>query len=110
MSGVPYVLQNNTTVGNGNVIAPPPSFRNHTFIITGAAGITAGSIQVETTNTFPDAGLWAPIAAAVTPLASTDLLVEVAGIFAFLQARIATTVSGGATPGVTVSYLGAKTY
>ena len=110
MSGVPYVMQNNTTTGNGDTIAVPPSFRNHTFIITGAAGISAGSIQCETSNNPLDSNLWAPIASAVTPLAGDDLLVEVVGLFNFLRARIATPISGGGAPGVTVTYTGAKSY
>lgn len=110
MSGVPFTLQNSATTGSGTILALPSSFRNHTFIITGNAGISAGSVQLETSFNAADANLWAPLAAAVTPLAGDDLLVTVTGIFAFIQARIATTISGGTTAGVTVQYLGAKSF
>jgi hypothetical protein len=111
MSGVPFLQQNNQTIGNGTILAIPMSWRNHTWIITGNAGISAGSVQIETgTDPVLDTGLWAAIGAAVTPLASTDLLVQATGIFQFVRARIATTISGGATPGVTVTYLGGKSF
>jgi hypothetical protein len=46
----------------------------------------------------------------VTPLASTDLLVQATGIFEFLRARVATTISGGGAPSVTVTYIGGKSF
>jgi hypothetical protein len=111
MSGVPFQQLVATTTGTGTVLAIPMSFRNHTWIITGAAGITAGSVQIETgTDPTLDTGTWAAVGAAVTPLASTDLLVQATGIFEFLRARVATTISGGGAPSVTVTYLGGKSF
>jgi|HubBroStandDraft_2_1064218.scaffolds.fasta_scaffold538396_2 hypothetical protein len=117
MSGVPYALQNIQTTGNGDIVAPPPSFRNHTFIITASAGTTSGAIQIETGTSPTDAGTWAAIttpvasiANPVTVIASTDILVTLTGLFQFLRARISTTVAGGGSPSVTVTYNGAKSY
>jgi hypothetical protein len=111
MSGVPYKLQDATTTGNGNILAIPPSFRNHTIIITAAAGVNAGAIQIETSNDPADAGTWAPIGGGPIPVvAATDVLSQFAGIFNFIRARISTTISGGGSPSVTVTYEGAKSY
>ncbi len=111
MSGVPFKLQDATTTGNGNVLAIPPSFRNHTFNIKGAAGVTSGAVQIEGSNDPNDANTWGLIVAApITVVASTDLMVNTTGIYNFIRARISTTISGGTTPSVTVEYVGAKSY
>jgi hypothetical protein len=111
MSGVPYPMQNGTSTGNGDTVAIPPSFRNHTFIITGAAGVTAGAIQLESSNSPIDANIWGLLTAApIAVVAGQDIIVEITGIFNFIRARISTTISGGASPSVIVMYVGAKTY
>src|SRR5712664_3288383 len=107
MSGVPFKLQDAATTGNGTAIALPPSFRNHTFVITAAAGTTAGAVQLESSNDPTLAGTSGLITAApVTVIASTDILVTVTGLFNFIRARISTTISGGGSPSVTVTYEG----
>lgn len=111
MSGVPFKLQDATTTGNGNILALPPSFRNHNIIITAASGVNAGAIQLECSNDPTDAGTWAPIGGGPIPVvASTDILADFTGLFNFIRARISTTISGGAGPSVTVTYEGAKSY
>jgi hypothetical protein len=116
MSGVPFALQTAATTGAGLVLAIPPSFQNHTFIITAAAAVNAGAVTVETTNDPNDANTWAPIVAdksianPLTVIASTDLLMPYSGRLNFVRARISTTISGGGAPAVTVNYLGAKSY
>ena len=112
MSGVPYKLQDATTTGNGNIVAPPTSFRHHTLLVSVPAGVTAGAIQPETSNDDTDVGVWAPIGGGpvAVPAASSDLLIEFTGLYRFIRARITTTISGGATPSVTVQYTGAKSY
>lgn len=111
MSGVPYKLQDAQTTGNGNIIAIPPSFRNHTIIITAASGVTSGAIQIECANDPADAGTWAQIGGGpITVSAGVDLLSQFTGIYNFLRARISTTIAGGAGPSVTVTYEGAKSY
>ena len=111
MSGVPFLQQNAAVTGNGVVLAIPMSWKNHTWIITGASGISAGSVQIETgTDPVSDTGTWAAVGAAVTPLASTDLMVQATGVFQFVRARIATTISGGSAPSVTVTYIGGKSF
>jgi hypothetical protein len=110
MSGVPYKLQDATTTGNGNVVAPPPSFRNHTLLVSVPAGVTAGSIQPEYSNDDADTKTWAPIGGGpvTVPAASSNLVIEFTGLYRFIRARIVTTVSGGGAPSVTVEYNGSR--
>lgn len=111
MSGVPYKLQDATTTGNGNVLAIPPSFRNHNFMIKAAAGVSSGAVQIETSNDSDDAGTWAPLTASpTTVVAGVDVLVAYTSLLNFVRARISTTVAGGGAPSVTVVYEGAKSY
>ena len=112
MSGVPYKVQNATTSGNGDIVTPPPSFRIHTFIITAASGVNAGAIQIEVSNDSTDAiNNWAQLGGGpITVSATQQILAEFTGIYNALRARISTTISGGGSPSVTVSYVGAKSY
>jgi hypothetical protein len=107
MSGVPYVLQSAATSGNGNIVATPPSFRNHTFNVKGSAGVASGAVTIEASNDPNDANTWGVVVPAQTVVASTNLLSEATGIFNFIRARISTTITGGT---VTVEYEGAKSY
>lgn len=108
MSGVPYALQSAATTGNGNILAIPSSFRNHTFNIKGSSGVATGAVTIEGSNDPNDANTWGLIVAtAQTVVASTNILITVQGIFNFIRARISTTVTGGT---VTVEYTGAKSY
>ena len=116
MSGVPVTVQNAQATGNGDTVACPPSFRNHTWIITAAAGVTSGAITVETSNSPTDASTWAvvpmanSIANPLTVSAGADLMMEHTGLLNFVRARISTTIAGGGAPSVTVVYEGAKSY
>lgn len=104
MRGVPVTLQSaGTTAANGTAIAIPNSFREHVFIIKGSAGVNAGAIQVESAESFDYAGTWAAQGSPVTVLASTELTVNLSGIFPFLRARISTGIGVGT---VTVTYQG----
>lgn len=118
MSGVPYKMQNATTTGNGDVVAPPPSVTIHEFLITAATGVTSGAITVETCSGDPtvDSNTWAiivpdkSIANPLTVVAGADLLMPYTGRLGAVRARISTTIAGGGAPSVTVTYLGAKGY
>jgi hypothetical protein len=110
MSGVPVDLITALTTGSG-IIAVPPSFRNHTIIIKTAAAVTSGAVQLETANEYDYSGTWAQVGGGpVTVVAATDLVINEAGVFNFLRARISTTIAGGGAPSVTVTYEGAKSY
>lgn len=111
MSGVPFTLQDTKATGNGEVIAPPSSFKNHNFTIKGATGVSAGAIQVEVSNDPSEAGTWSPLTASpTTVVADANILVAYTGLIMFARARISTTISGGGAPSVTVTYEGAKSY
>ncbi|MBI3334561.1 hypothetical protein HYZ97_03680 [Candidatus Pacearchaeota archaeon] len=109
MSGVPFKQQDaQSALGNGTVLALPPSFRNHTWLIIGSSGVSAGAVQIEASNDPADSATWGLVTAApTTVLASTDILITVTGIFNFVRARISTAIVGGT---VTVQYSGAKSY
>ena len=105
MSGVPFDMIVAGTTGSGTIVAPPPSFRNHTFLIKGSSGVGAGAIQIESSNDPADAGTWAPVGSGpITVVASSKLLAQFSGIFSFLRARISTTVTGGGS--LTATYVG----
>jgi hypothetical protein len=116
MSGVPFALQAAAATGNGNVLAIPPSFNNHTFMVTASVGTTAGAVTIETSNDPNDPNTWAAIvpdksiANPLTVNAGADLLVPYSGRLNIIRARISTTISGGSSPSVTVMYEGAKSY
>lgn len=110
MSGVPFQLLTAVTTGTGTAVAIPMSFRNHSFIVNAVAA-TTGAIQLETSNDINDSQTWAPLTATTTAIVTnTDVLVEFAGIIQFVRARVTTTIAGGTTPGVTVTYYGGKNY
>jgi hypothetical protein len=116
MSGVPVNQQTAASTGNGTILALPPSFRNHTWIVTAAAGVTSGAVTIETSNSDADTATWAvvPMANSVanplTVTAGADLMMEHTGLLNFVRARISTTIAGGGAPSVTVVYEGAKSY
>jgi len=111
MSGVVTPMIVAATTGSGTIIACPSSFRNHNFMITGAAGVTSGAVQVETSNDPADAGTWAPLTASpTTVVATSDVLVSYIGILNFVRARVSTTIAGGGSPSVNVNYMGSKSY
>lgn len=111
MSGVIVNLQDTATTGNGTVVACPLSFIHHNFIIKGASGVTAGAVQLETSNQDDYSGTWAPLTASpTTVVGGAEVLVEYEGRLRFVRARISTTISGGGAPSVTVEYEGGKSY
>ena len=128
MSGVPVIQQNDQTTGNGVTLALPPSFRNHTWIVAAAAGVTSGAITIEASNANPlaspntvgdpveDTNTWAvvpmanSIANPITVIAGADLMLEHNGLLNHVRARISTIIAGGSAPSVTVTYVGAKSY
>jgi hypothetical protein len=113
MSGVPFLLQTAATTGSGTILAIPQSFTVHSFIISVAAGVTAGAVQIEKSNDPADANTWDPLTASPTSVAtaaSTDISIDYIGRLNFVRARVTTTISGGGSPSITATYLGAKGY
>jgi hypothetical protein len=102
--GVPYNLQSAATTGNGKVIAIPNSFRKHKITITSSAGISAGAIQIETSDNPSFAGTWAPVGGGpIALVANSNQILDFEGIFPFIRARVSTNVVGGT---VSVTYEG----
>jgi hypothetical protein len=105
MRGVPITLH---TAGGaaapGLVLALPDSFKHHTIIIKGSAGIASGAIQPEVADVYDYAGTWAPIGGGpVAVVASSEIVVNFEGVFKFFRARISTLMGGGT---VNVIYVG----
>lgn len=103
-AGTLVTLQDAKTTGNGEVIAPPPSFNRHTVIVKGATDVSAGKVKVEAADAPDYAGTWALIGSEVTVGNGTEQIVSFTGIYPFIRARISTEVSGAT---VTVKYVGA---
>lgn len=110
MSGVPFTLQDAATTGAGNVVCPPMSFRNHTFTIATPTGVSAGAIQIESSDDPTYTGTWVAQGSPIVAVASAEVGVSIVGIFTALRARVSTTISGGGAPSVTVKYLGGKNF
>jgi len=110
--GTKVVLQNAKTTGNGDAIAIPSSFKDHTFYVIGNGAVGAGAITFETADNPEYTGTWmalvndlaTPTANPLTITANAELIYKIKGVFAALRARISTTVTVGT---VTVEYLGA---
>lgn len=102
--GISVTLQSSQTTGNGTVIAIPSSFKNHTFIIKGSAGVASGAVQLEYADDPTYTGVWAQLGSGpITVVVSAELTANFVGIYPFVRARISTTISGGT---VTVTYIG----
>lgn len=103
--GVAVRLQDAATTGDGEQIALPSSFKNHTLYIKGGTGVSAGAIQPEVANLPEDAdALWAPVGGGpVTIVADQTIAIQLTGVFGAIRARISTTVVNGT---VTVDYVG----
>lgn len=115
MSGVALQLLTAAVSATSPAIAPPPSFRDHTFVITGAGTVTTGAVVIESgTDPFGDVGTWAAIVSVggvanpATVVSGTDILINYHGLLPFVRARTSTALTGGGT--VTVTYTGAKSY
>lgn len=114
MSGVPLALLIAATTGTGTPIAIPPSFITHSFLLVPGAGVSSGTIQLETANDPNDANTWPTIDGKATgttnafTIASTaDQIIQFSGRLMFVRARVTTVVGGG---NVTLNYLGGKNY
>ena len=104
MRGVSVVLQNAATTGNGQVLAIPSSFKKHTLIIKGSAGVASGAVQPEGSDDALYSGTWAQIGGGpVTVVASTEIIINFEGVFNFIRCGISSNIVGGT---VTVTYLG----
>jgi hypothetical protein len=104
MRGVPVTLQPTlSTTGDGVVIAIPSSFKNHTFIIKGSAGISAGAVQPEFSDGSDYAGTWAAFGNPLVAAASAEVSGQYIGVVQFVRARISTDIVGGT---VEVIYIG----
>ena len=91
-------------LANGQVLAIPDSFKNHTIILKGSAGIASGKVQPECADASDYTGTWAPIGGGeVAAVASAEVLIQLTGVYKFLRCRISTVIAGGT---VTVTYVG----
>lgn len=105
MRGVAVALHTDgAALANGQVLAIPDSFKHHTLIIKGSAGIASGKVQPETADASDYSGTWAQIGGGeVAVVASTELIIQFTGVYKFIRCRISTVLVGGT---VTVTYVG----
>jgi|SRR5665213_517267 len=104
--GVPIVLQDAQTTGNGLVIAIPATFNRHRIYVKGHSTISAGAVQPETASDPAYTGTWAPLGAApITVGDGTEVVYEFEGPILFLRGRISTDITGSGGS-VTVTYIG----
>lgn len=91
--------------GNGNV-AECPYAEVITIVVTGTAGISAGAVQVETSDVNPYTGTWAPQGTPVSVImaGATKITIQLSGPHNYLRLRISTNVVDG-TIGATVAAL-----
>ena len=103
--GKPIQLQTAASAtGNGVQAAAQSKIKNHSFFITGSAGVASGAVTLEAAPTPGYAGTWHPLASAVTVVASTTKLTTVSNTpLAVIRARISTVLVGGT---VDVTYIG----
>jgi hypothetical protein len=112
--GLKITIQDAATTGNGTHLGIPSSIKHHIFYVRGAAGVTAGAITFETASDPDYTGDWAPLvnhlatptSNPLTVVAEDEEIYVYEGTLAAVRARISTTISGGASPSVTVNYLG----
>lgn len=100
--GVSLALHTAQTTGNGLAIAIPPSFRNHTVMITGSAGVASGAVQPEVANSPLDT-VWAPLGGTPVTAVVGAVVYTFEGVYKAFRARISTNIVGG---NVTVTYTG----
>lgn len=97
LRGVPFILQpaGSAAAAPGNVAAIPSGYLHHSVYITGSAGVASGAVTIETADDPAYAGTWAAVQAAVTVLASTELIISFIGEYLFIRARISTVIGSG---------------
>lgn len=93
------VLLEGATSGSGTIALAGGVW--HTCYIRGSAGVSSGTVQIETASDPSYAGTWAPIGSAVTVTADTEQIVQATGAIRALRARITSAIVGGT---VTVIY------
>lgn len=114
--GTLITLQDDATTGDGKVLGIPQGVHYHVFYITGATGVSAGAVSIETSDDPAYTGTWAPLVNhlatpttnPVVVTADTKKIYTYIGELANVRARISTTISGGGDPGVTVTYRGSR--
>lgn len=104
MKGVPVVLQDTQTTGNGLAISIPSSFRQHKLTIKGLATVSAGAVQPESATDPSYSGTWNPLGGGpITVVDVSEIEYNFEGIYSAIRARISTDIVGGH---VTVTYVG----
>ena len=91
----PVTLQNAQTTGDGVVQKIFGASRDSAFYIIWSPGVTAGGVQLETAQTKTYSGTWAPLGAENTFKTDATDIIQLAGPFLFVRARISTDVVGG---------------
>jgi hypothetical protein len=85
-------LQNAASTGTGVVLNTHGLCREHTFYITGTAGVTAGAVQPQTSPT--STGPWAPLGLEIA-VSTTCQVVQQTGALRYIQCAISSAVANG---------------
>ena len=92
------LLQSAATSGNGNEWNCRGEAGEYSFaIITSDDTVSAGAVQLEEAASSGYTGDWDAIEAAITPVQDSVIMVKKRGSYAYVRARLSTSVTGGAT-------------
>ena len=103
--GVPVVLQDAQTSGDGVAIWAPPGATRHIVLLRANGGVTSGSIAVETAHDPNHSDGWATVVTSGVPVNNPgkEKRENFEGAFIALRARIVDPIVGGS---VSVFYYG----
>src|SRR5215813_8407376 len=97
--GVPVSLQSAATTGNGNAVAIPNSFTNHTWKFQSVGTTSGGVITIEEAADPSYTGTWSTL----TTVNASDFSggaekdVHASGLLRAVRARISSNITGGGT-------------
>lgn len=94
------VLQSAVTTGNGEAHDIQAFGREVCLYLHWAGTVSAGAIQVETTDDLT--GTWAPLGPPIAGETNSSDVVQITGCHRFIRARVSTAVTGGGTVTVTL--------
>ena len=96
-----FLLEDATT-GTGTAVALNAIPNDIVIYVEFASGVTAGVVEIETADNPSYSGTWASLATVSWAAGGAQQVVQLTAPLLAIRARVSTTISGGADPGVTV--------